>query len=155
MKAVLPGKPEASLQALSTGYWNGNRVVVYISGSALTILSDPETILQTIYDDDERKLEAVAFDEFSGKIAACTGSTIRIYKPFDGEQRVNLQPLEWKSCCDLGAHQLYIVGTTVLLRNRRCRHAGDPLLGKLRRAPRRPRLVVALRYHFKSALVPF
>ncbi|KAI1869086.1 uncharacterized protein JN550_006073 [Neoarthrinium moseri] len=91
MKAVLPGKPEASLQGLSTGYWDGKRVVVYISGNALTILSDPETILQTIYDDDERKLEAVAFDEFSGKIAASTGSTVRIYKPFDGEQRWALQ----------------------------------------------------------------
>lgn len=90
MKAILPGKPEASLQALTTGYWNpgcgygggkGNRIVVYISGNALAILCD-DTLIQTIYDNDERKLEAVAFDEFSGKIAACTGSTIRVYKPF-------------------------------------------------------------------------
>lgn len=88
MKAVLPGKPEASLQALSTGYRDGKRVVVYISGNALTILSDPDTILQTIYDDDVRKLEAVVFDEYSSKIAACTGSTIRVYQPLDGEQRV-------------------------------------------------------------------
>lgn len=88
MKAILPGKPEASLQGVSTGYWDGKRVIVYASGNALAILSDPETILQTIYDDDERKLEAVAFDEVSGKIAACTGSTIRIYRPFDGEERV-------------------------------------------------------------------
>lgn len=88
MKAILPGKPEASLQGVSTGYWDDKRVIVYISGNALAILSDPETILQTIYDDDERTLESVAFDEYSGKIAACTGSTVRIYRPFDGEQRV-------------------------------------------------------------------
>lgn len=88
MKAILPGKPEASLQGVSTGYWDDKRVIVYISGNALAILSDPETILQTIYDDDERTLESVAFDEYSGKIAACTGPTVRIYRPFDGEQRV-------------------------------------------------------------------
>ncbi|CAJ2511065.1 Uu.00g066900.m01.CDS01 [Anthostomella pinea] len=81
MKAVLPGKPEASLQAVSTGFWDGKRIVVYISGNALAILSDPENILQTIYDDDERTLEAVSFDECSGKIAACTDTTIRVYRP--------------------------------------------------------------------------
>ncbi|KAI0142584.1 regulator of V-ATPase in vacuolar membrane protein [Hypoxylon sp. NC0597] len=81
MKAVLPGQPEASLQAVSTGYWDGKRVTVYITGNALAILSDPETILQTIYDDDERRLEAVAFDESSGKIAASTDATVRIYRP--------------------------------------------------------------------------
>lgn len=83
MKAVLPGKPEANLQALSTGYWKGKRVIVYTTGNALTILSGPDTILQTIYDDDERKLEAVAFDEASGKMAACTGATVRVYKPLE------------------------------------------------------------------------
>lgn len=88
MKAILPGKPEAGLQGVSTGLWDGKRVIVYITGNALAILSDPETIIQTIYDDDDRRLEAVAFDEFSGKIAACTGSTIRVYRPFEGEQRV-------------------------------------------------------------------
>ncbi|KAI0837280.1 regulator of V-ATPase in vacuolar membrane protein [Hypoxylon sp. FL0890] len=81
MKAVLPGQPEASLQAVSTGYWDGKRVIVYITGNALAILSDPETILQTIYDDDERRLEAVSFDESSGKIAASTDATVRIYRP--------------------------------------------------------------------------
>lgn len=81
MKAVLPGQPEASLQAVSTGYWDKKRIIVYITGNALAILSDPQTILQTIYDDDERALEAVSFDESSGKIAACTDATIRIYRP--------------------------------------------------------------------------
>ncbi|KAI1654207.1 regulator of V-ATPase in vacuolar membrane protein [Daldinia decipiens] len=81
MKAVLPGQPEASLQAVSTGYWDDKRVIVYITGNALAILSDPETIIQTIYDNDERKLDAVSFDECSGKIAACTDATVRIYRP--------------------------------------------------------------------------
>ncbi|KAI1148257.1 WD repeat domain-containing protein [Nemania diffusa] len=81
MKAVLPGKPEASLQAISTGYWDGRRIVVYVTGNALSILSNPGTILHTIYDDDSRSLEAVAFDESSGKIAACTDGTVRIYRP--------------------------------------------------------------------------
>ncbi|KAI8630854.1 RAVE protein 1 C terminal-domain-containing protein [Xylariaceae sp. FL1651] len=81
MKGVLPGKPEASLQAISTGYWDNKRIIIYITGSALSILSGPSTILQTIYDDDDRKLEAVAFDESSGKIAACTDETVRVYRP--------------------------------------------------------------------------
>ncbi|KAH8167321.1 hypothetical protein CIB48_g899 [Xylaria polymorpha] len=81
MKGVLPGKPEASLQAIATGYWDGQRIVVYISGNALSILSGPGTILHTIYDDDSRRLETVAFDEVSGKIAACTDGTVRIYRP--------------------------------------------------------------------------
>jgi hypothetical protein len=81
MKAVLPGKPEASLQAISTGYWDDKRIIVYITGNALSILSNPGTILHTIYDDDSRNLEAVAFDESSGKIAACTAEAVRIYRP--------------------------------------------------------------------------
>jgi hypothetical protein len=81
MKGVLPGKPEASLQAIATGYWDSKRIIVYVTGNALSILSDPGTVLQTIYDNDDRRLEAVAFDESSGKIAACTDGTVRIYRP--------------------------------------------------------------------------
>jgi len=81
MKGVLPGRPEASLQAISTGYWDGKRIVVYITGNAISILCNPGTLIQTIYDDDDRKLEAVAVDESSGKIAACTDATVRIYRP--------------------------------------------------------------------------
>lgn len=54
---------------------------MYITGNAFTILSDPRTILQTIYDDDETPLEAIAFDESTGKIASCTSSQVRVYKP--------------------------------------------------------------------------
>ncbi|KAK8039094.1 RAVE protein 1 C terminal-domain-containing protein [Apiospora rasikravindrae] len=129
MKAVLPGKPEANLQALSTGYWKGNRVIVYITGNALTILSGPDAILQTIYDDDERKLEAVSFDEASGKIAACTGATVRVYKPleysddalkwslqssFDIEDAPSSATLSWGSSEELlvGRNSLWLYDTS-------------------------------------------
>lgn len=46
------------------------------------MLIRPDTILQTIYDDDESPLEAIAIDEGSGKIATCTSSNIRIYRPY-------------------------------------------------------------------------
>lgn len=110
MKAVLPGKPESRLQALATGFWDGRRITVrtelplpsssrpsrfalanvhspqaYITGNAFAILSNPDTLLQTVYDDDDEPLVAIAFDEASGKIAACTPRVVRTYKPF-GQQ---------------------------------------------------------------------
>lgn len=91
MKAVLPGKPEPRLQALTTGLWDSRRIVVYISGNSLAILTDHDTLLQTIYDDDETPLEAVSFDEVSGKIAVCTNQNIRIYQPFGREENA----LKW------------------------------------------------------------
>ncbi|KAM7206227.1 RAVE protein 1 C terminal domain containing protein [Rhypophila sp. PSN 637] len=86
MKAVLPGKPECRLQALATGYWNSRRVTAYISGSAISILGDPDTLIQTIYDDDEDPLQSIALDEATGKIAVCTRRNVRIYKPFGWEE---------------------------------------------------------------------
>ncbi|KAJ5490889.1 hypothetical protein N7539_002456 [Penicillium diatomitis] len=82
MRAVLPGRPPAKLHAFSTALWDGLRIVVYISGHALVILSDPQTLLQTIYVDDTEKLEAVTFDEASGKIAVCGGPDIFVYQPY-------------------------------------------------------------------------
>ncbi|KAK3371547.1 RAVE protein 1 C terminal-domain-containing protein [Lasiosphaeria ovina] len=82
MKAVLPGKPESRRQALATGYWDSRRITAYITGSALSILGEPDTLLQTIYDDDDDPLDAVALDEASGKIAVSTRRTVRIYRPF-------------------------------------------------------------------------
>ncbi|KAL0940804.1 WD repeat-containing protein [Colletotrichum truncatum] len=82
MRAVLPGRPRSGLHALATGFWDSRHFNVYITGSAFTILGDSNTIIQTIYDDDPSHLQAVAFDESSGKIATCTGSLIRIYRPF-------------------------------------------------------------------------
>ncbi|KAJ5126835.1 RAVE complex protein Rav1 C-terminal [Penicillium atrosanguineum] len=82
MRAVLPGRPPAKLQSFSTALWDGLRVVAYISGHALVILGGPQTLLQTIYVDDTEKLEAVAFDEASGKIAVCGGPDVFIYQPY-------------------------------------------------------------------------
>lgn len=107
MRAVLPGKPRAKLQAVCTAYWDDRRLIVskpcisihahllnvfntnlwlfvqsYITGNAIVILTGPESILQTIYDDDEAHLDAIALDELSGKIATCAGSSIRVYKPY-------------------------------------------------------------------------
>ncbi|KAK3315252.1 RAVE protein 1 C terminal-domain-containing protein [Apodospora peruviana] len=81
MKAVLPGKPESRLQALVTGYWDSRRITTYITGNAFSILGEPDTLLQTVYDDDEDSLESVALDEATGKIAVCTRRNVRIYKP--------------------------------------------------------------------------
>lgn len=70
-------------------------VQVYITGTAFVILAGPDTILQTIYDDDDDILEAIAFDEGSGKIAACTGSNIRIYRPYgQGEDALKVRWME-------------------------------------------------------------
>lgn len=38
-------------------------------------------MIQTIYDDDDQTLDAVALDERTGKIASCTATQVRIYKP--------------------------------------------------------------------------
>ena len=46
------------------------------------VLTRPDAILQTIYDDDETELDAIAIDEASGKIATCTGNTVRVYRPY-------------------------------------------------------------------------
>ncbi|KAJ5091472.1 RAVE complex protein Rav1 C-terminal [Penicillium alfredii] len=82
MRAVLPGRPPAKLQSFSTALWDGLRVVAYISGHALIILGGPQTLLQTIYVDDTESLEAVAFDEASGKIAVCGGPDVFVYQPY-------------------------------------------------------------------------
>ncbi|KAH7320314.1 RAVE protein 1 C terminal-domain-containing protein [Stachybotrys elegans] len=55
--------------------------IAYISGNAFTILEGVTDILQTIYDDDDHHLEAIALDEASGKIATCTATQVRVYKP--------------------------------------------------------------------------
>lgn len=55
---------------------------MYISGHALVILGGPQEPLQTIYVDDTDKLEAVAFDEESGRIAVCGGPDVFVYQPW-------------------------------------------------------------------------
>lgn len=59
-----------------------NPLQVYITGNAFVILRSYDTILQTIYDDDDTPLDAIAFDEAYGKIASCAGNVVRIYKPY-------------------------------------------------------------------------
>jgi hypothetical protein len=41
-----------------------------------------DSILQTIYDDDDDQLIAIALDEATGKIATCAKSNVRVYKPY-------------------------------------------------------------------------
>ncbi|KAK0674413.1 putative regulator of V-ATPase in vacuolar membrane protein [Cercophora samala] len=80
--------PSPRLQALATGYCQKasesgrRRITVYISGAALSILSDHHHLLQTIYDDDPTPLQSVSLDETTAKIAVVTDSGVgRIYKP--------------------------------------------------------------------------
>ncbi|KAF9869323.1 WD repeat protein [Colletotrichum karsti] len=82
MRAVLPGRPRSGHYALATGFWDSRHFNIYITGCALAILRDSDTIVQTIYDDDPTHLQAVAFDESTGKIATCTDTTVRVYRPF-------------------------------------------------------------------------
>ncbi|KAI9696089.1 MAG: regulator of (H+)-ATPase in vacuolar membrane [Candelina mexicana] len=82
MREVLPGKPEAKLQALCTVQWEEKRLVAYISGNALVILSGANDIIQTIYHDGDEVLQAVAVDEVTGKIVTCFGSTLLVYQPY-------------------------------------------------------------------------
>ncbi|KAI5797674.1 RAVE protein 1 C terminal-domain-containing protein [Geopyxis carbonaria] len=77
---LLPGKPQAKLQAVCAGEWQRKRIIVYISGTALCILSGVDKLLQTIYHDDDQ-LTAAALDESTGKIAVCAESVVFVYKP--------------------------------------------------------------------------
>lgn len=109
MRVVLPGKPQAKLQAICTTEWEGQRIVVrpygtirfqkltetsqaYISGSALIILGGPHHIIQTVYHDASPPLGAVAIDEATGKIAISSSQDIYIYRPYgrsEGALKVN------------------------------------------------------------------
>ncbi|KAL9138282.1 MAG: hypothetical protein Q9175_000508 [Cornicularia normoerica] len=86
MRTVLPGKPQAKLQAVSTALWEGQRLVAYISGNALVILSGPHSLIQTIYDDQLLTLEAVVIDEATGNIAVSSSEEVHIYKPYGKEE---------------------------------------------------------------------
>jgi hypothetical protein len=81
MRVVLPGKPESQLQAVAVGQWESRRIIAYITGNAVTILSDATTLVQTIYDIDPDPLQAIALDEASGALAVCTAKAVRLYRP--------------------------------------------------------------------------
>jgi hypothetical protein len=126
MSTVLPGKPRSRLQGLTTGCWDARHISVrqtwppfskhiwdkqklilrllyqqaYITGSAFTILRGSQTILQTIYDDDDAPLEAITLDEATGKIATCTAKQVRVYKPFGLEHdALRVRTLAPARCC--------------------------------------------------------
>ncbi|KAL9599200.1 MAG: hypothetical protein Q9219_003981 [cf. Caloplaca sp. 3 TL-2023] len=86
MRAILPGKPQAKLQAIFTARWQGLRLVAYISGNALVILKGPNDLLQTIYHDEGDTLLAVVLDENAGKIAAATSTGVYVYRAYGKEE---------------------------------------------------------------------
>ncbi|KAL9103855.1 MAG: hypothetical protein Q9163_001133 [Psora crenata] len=88
MRTVLPGKPQAKLQAVTTAQWLGKRLIAYISGNALVILGGPHDLIQTTYHDQCEELDAVIIDETSGKIATCSSDEIYVYKPYGREEGV-------------------------------------------------------------------
>ncbi|MCJ1390389.1 regulator of (H+)-ATPase in vacuolar membrane [Xylographa bjoerkii] len=124
MRAVLPGKPQATLQAVCTTLWNGKRLIVYISGNALVILGGPHQLLQTIYHDDTQILGAVAIDKETGKIATCSGGNIHIYRPYGQNEDVLKWSLQYSFhvkdkdfdayTLSWGASEELLVGSTAL-----------------------------------------
>lgn len=108
LRAVFPGRPQPDPQAIDSCLWLGRRIIVrrcsrqqierilidswqvYISGNALSILSGPNELLQTIHDQDEDKLTAIRLLETTGQIATCTSDTVKIYSPF-GEDEEDLR----------------------------------------------------------------
>ncbi|KAI4216241.1 MAG: hypothetical protein LQ351_001251 [Letrouitia transgressa] len=87
MRVVLPGKPQAKLEAVSTAQWEGQRVVAYITGNALAILGGPHDLIQTIYHDDCLSLDAVAINETCGNIAVASLDEVYIYQPQGRDER--------------------------------------------------------------------
>lgn len=78
---------------ISIGGRRAHRYQAYISGSSLILLRGPNDLIQSISHGDSDHLEAVSISEASGKIAACTNSTIFIYKPYgleEGDLKVRL-----------------------------------------------------------------
>lgn len=70
---------------------------IYISGNALIVLDRPNHVLQTIYIDEETELEAVALDEGTGKIAACSTKHIHIYRPYGQDEGAVKVCRVWKA----------------------------------------------------------
>ncbi|KAF1923179.1 uncharacterized protein M421DRAFT_9952 [Didymella exigua CBS 183.55] len=88
MRGILPGRPQARLQAVAHGLWEGTQIITYISGNALIVLDRPNHVIQTIYIDEEDELEAVAVDEGTGKLAASSTRKIYVYQPYSVEYGV-------------------------------------------------------------------
>ncbi|KAF8477585.1 RAVE protein 1 C terminal-domain-containing protein [Kalaharituber pfeilii] len=86
-RTVLPGKPQASLQAICTGEWSRRRLIGYVSGQTLVILGGVDEIIQTIYHEGG-ELTTVSFEEESGKIAVGSGNRVLVYGPTGIEQGI-------------------------------------------------------------------
>ncbi|KAJ9667643.1 regulator of (H+)-ATPase in vacuolar membrane [Coniosporium apollinis] len=94
MRAILPGRPQAKLQALTTGFWRDRQILAYVSGNALIVLDGPNHVLQTTYHTDPCHLVTVTFDEATGKLATCSTAEVHIYQPYgqeEGEVKWSLQ----------------------------------------------------------------
>ncbi|KAL8670977.1 MAG: hypothetical protein Q9168_004508 [Polycauliona sp. 1 TL-2023] len=119
MRAILPGKPQASLQALCTTEWEGLRLVIYISGNGLIILTGPHDLIQTIYHEDAEALTAVTIDETSGKIATASSREVHVYRPYGKEDGLLKDPgnvtLSWGTDEELliGSDHLRLFQTAV------------------------------------------
>ncbi|KAH0605847.1 uncharacterized protein H6S33_004304 [Morchella sextelata] len=74
-----PGRPNSTPHAVTTAEWERNRLIAYISGTALIVLSSPTTLLQTLYHD--APLTAVTLDATTGAIAVSSANTAHIYHP--------------------------------------------------------------------------
>ncbi|KAL8801436.1 MAG: hypothetical protein Q9182_004453 [Xanthomendoza sp. 2 TL-2023] len=133
MRTILPGKPQAGLQAVCTAEWEGLRLVVcasandffhalltclallqvYISGDGLMILSGPDNLVQTIYQEDCDTLIAVAIDEVSGKIAVASSREIHVYRPYGKEDGLLKQEAEGKTL-SWGTDEELLIGSSSL-----------------------------------------
>ncbi|RPB10969.1 hypothetical protein P167DRAFT_508757, partial [Morchella conica CCBAS932] len=123
-----PGRPASTPHAITTAEWSRNRLIAYISGAALIILSSPTTLLQTLYHD--HPLTAVTLDPTTGAIAVSSTNTAHIYHPDNrGEglltwflhTTITLPPpdgaitsLSWSPTAELliGSHSLSLWSTT-------------------------------------------
>ncbi|KAL8652424.1 MAG: hypothetical protein Q9210_002691 [Variospora velana] len=95
MRAILPGKPQASIQAVSTTPWEDLRLVAYVSGNGLMILGGPNHLLQTIYHEGCPALLAVTIDETTGKIATASSQEVYVYRPYGKQEGL----LKWSLQC--------------------------------------------------------
>ena len=63
----------------------------YITGNALTILGEPNTLIQTIYHDQQSILDGITICEDTANIAVTEGEKVQVYRAFgagDGSLKV-------------------------------------------------------------------
>ncbi|KAF2744645.1 hypothetical protein M011DRAFT_470243 [Sporormia fimetaria CBS 119925] len=82
MRGILPGRPQAKLQAVTHGLWQGTQIIAYISGNSFVALDRPNHVLQTTYIDGEDELDAITLQEVTGKLAVCSATRIYVYQAY-------------------------------------------------------------------------